>query len=218
MGVTRRQPGAPRLARAGPRPQSAPFSDVVKVARTLHQILESLELPSFVKTSGKTGLHILLPLEARYSYEQTRTFARLLATLGVEAEPHISTVARPLHARGGEVYIDWGQNGQGQTVVAPFSVRPLRGAPICPLAWAEVTPGLDPLAFTIKTAARLQQVGDSSAPVLKDGLDLAAALQRIQRLKGDGPSRPAADAEATQAASRASNRLAKAGPAPRPRA
>ena len=111
-------------------PKGRAFSDVVKVARTLHQILESLELPSFVKTSGKTGLHILLPLEARYSYEQTRTFARLLATLGVEAEPHISTVARPLHARGGEVYIDWGQNGQGQTVVAPFSVRPLRGAPI----------------------------------------------------------------------------------------
>jgi bifunctional non-homologous end joining protein LigD len=170
-------------------PKGAPFSDVVKVARTLHQILESLELPSFVKTSGKTGLHILLPLGARYSYEQTRTFARLLATLGVEAEPHISTVARPLHARGGKVYIDWGQNGQGQTVVAPFAVRPLRGAPVsCPLAWAEVTPGLDPLAFTIKTApARLQQMGDSLAPVLKGGLDLAAALQRIQRLKGDRP-------------------------------
>jgi bifunctional non-homologous end joining protein LigD len=171
-------------------PKGAPFTDVVKVARALRRILDTLELPSFVKTSGQTGLHILLPLGARYAYEQTRTFARLLAALGVEAEPAISTLARPLHARGGKVYIDWGQNGHGQTIVAPFSVRPLPGAPIsCPLTWDEVTARLDPSHFTIKTApARLDKMGDPMAPVLRGRLDLAAALARIQRQWGEAPA------------------------------
>src|SRR5207249_3553780 len=82
----------------------------------------------------------LLPLGAAYDYETTRTFARLLAVMGVEAEPAISTIVRPIKGRGGKVYIDWGQNGHGQTIVAPFSVRPLPGAPVsCPLRWEEVT-------------------------------------------------------------------------------
>ena len=170
-------------------PKGAPFTDVVTVARALHRILERLELPSYVKTSGATGLHILLPLGARYSYEQVRTFARLLATLGVEAEPGISTIARPLRARGGKVYIDWGQNGHGQTVVAPFSVRPLPGAPVsCPLRWAEVTARLDPKRFTIKTApARFEKSGDPLAPVLSGAIDMARTLERIGR--GSTPDR-----------------------------
>lgn len=163
-------------------PKGAPFSDVVRVARRLHRILERLELPSYVKTSGATGLHILLPLGARYGHEEARTFARLLAMLAVEAEPEIATVARPLRARGGKVYIDFGQNGHGRTIVAPFSVRPLPGAPVsCPLRWGEVTGRLDPGRFTIKTApARLEKLGDPLAPVLEGAIDMAAALARIE--------------------------------------
>ena len=163
-------------------PKGAPFTDVVKVARTLHGVLDELELPSYVKTSGATGLHIVLPLGARYDYEVTRTFARLLATIGVEEEPAISTVARPLRARGGKVYIDWGQNGHGQTIVAPFSVRPLPGAPVaCPLRWEEVTARLDPARFTIKTApARFEKVGDPLAPVLSGAIDVTATLKRLE--------------------------------------
>src|SRR5262249_50815815 len=126
-------------------PKGAPFRDVVKVARALRTLLDALELPSYVKTSGATGLHILLPLGARYTYEEIRTFARLLATLGVEAEPAISTIVRPIRERAGKVYIDYLQNGHGQTIVAPFSARPLPGAPVsCPLRWDEVTARLDP--------------------------------------------------------------------------
>ncbi|MEK7385540.1 MAG: DNA ligase D, partial [candidate division NC10 bacterium] len=84
-------------------PKGAPFTDVVKVALALYGILDKLELPSYVKTSGATGLHILLPLGARYDYEIVRTFARLLAILGVEAEPEIATIARPVKSRGGTV-------------------------------------------------------------------------------------------------------------------
>jgi len=163
-------------------PKGAPFTDVVKVALALRRILEAFELPSYVKTSGATGLHILLPLGARYTYEQARGFARLLAVLGVEAEPAISTVARPLRARGGKVYIDFGQNGHGQTIVGPYSLRPLPGAPAsCPLEWREVTPRLDPARFNLKTLpARFDRMADPLRAVLGPGVDMAAALARIQ--------------------------------------
>jgi len=163
-------------------PKGAPFTDVVRVALALRGILDGLALPSYVKTSGATGLHILLPLGARYTYEQTRTFARLLAMLGVEALPDISTVARPLRARGGKVYIDFGQNGHGQTIVAPFSLRPLPGAPAsCPLEWGEVTPRLDPARFNLATiAARFERMADPLRPVLEEGIDMVAAIERIQ--------------------------------------
>jgi bifunctional non-homologous end joining protein LigD len=166
-------------------PKGAPFTDVVKVALALRGILERLELPSYPKTSGATGLHILLPLGARYSYEETRTFARLLATLTVEAVPAISTIARMINTRGGKVYVDFGQNGPGQTIVSPLSVRPLAGAPVSlPLRWPEVTARLDPRRFTIRTApARLEKVGDPMTPVLGEGIDIAAALGRLDRVR-----------------------------------
>jgi bifunctional non-homologous end joining protein LigD len=168
-------------------PKGAPFTDVVKVARALHRILDDLELPSYPKTSGATGLHILIPLGARYTYDEVRTFARLLAVLGVEAEPEISTIARPLRSRGGKVYIDFGQNGHGQTVVGPFSLRPLPGAPAsCPLTWSEVTARLDPARFTMVTVPkRFEKTADPLAPVLTGAIDMAAAVARIEERLGE---------------------------------
>jgi len=163
-------------------PKGAPFTDVVRVALALRRILERLELPSYVKTSGATGLHILLPLAARYTYEQCRTFARLLAVMGVEAEPEISTVARPLRARGGKVYIDWGQNGHGNTIVAPYSLRPIPGAPAsCPLKWGEVNGRLDPARFTMRTLrARFEKMDDPLAGVMGEGVDMGVAIAAIE--------------------------------------
>jgi bifunctional non-homologous end joining protein LigD len=164
-------------------PKGAPFTDVVRVAQALHRLLDDLELAGYPKTSGATGLHVLLPLGARYTHEQTRTLARLLAVLVVQAVPDIATVARPLSARGGKVYVDFGQNGHGQTIVAPFSVRPLPGAPVsCPLDWAEVTARLDPADFTIRTVPRrFARRQDPLAPVLGTGIDLAAVLSRMDK-------------------------------------
>ena len=144
-------------------------------------MLERLELPSYPKTSGASGLHILLPLAARYTYEETRTFAHLLATLAVEAQPALATIARMIRTRGGKVYVDYGQNGHGQTIVAPFSVRPLPGAPVsCSLRWSEVTAKLDPRRYTLATLpARLDEIGDPMAAVLGAGVDIAAALGRL---------------------------------------
>jgi bifunctional non-homologous end joining protein LigD len=167
-------------------PKGAPFADVIRVARALHRILDELELASYVKTSGATGLHILVPLGARYTYEEARTFARLLAVLGVEALPAISTIARPIQSRAGKVYIDFGQNGHGRTIVAPYSARPLPGAPAsCPLTWGEVNARLDPGRFTIATLPRrFEKMADPLAPVLRGSIDIAAAIRRIERRVG----------------------------------
>jgi bifunctional non-homologous end joining protein LigD len=153
--------------------------------------LDELELPSYVKTSGATGLHLLIPLGARYSHEEARTFGRLLALLETESEPDLATVVRSPQARGGKVYVDTVQNGHGRTIVAPFSVRSLPGAPVsCSLRWSEVTARLDPNRFTIKTAPhRFEKLGDPLSPVLESTVDLAAALSRIEQLlerKGAG--------------------------------
>jgi bifunctional non-homologous end joining protein LigD len=175
-------------------PKGAPFTDVVRVAQALHRLLNDLEFPSHVKTSGATGLHILVPLGARYTHEQNRTLARLLAMLVVQEVADIATVARPLAARGGKVYVDFGQNGHGQTIVAPFSARPLPGAPVsCPLDWSEVTARLDPGRFTIRTApGRFARRADPLRPVLGAGIEMAAALERIERrFHGAAPTRRA---------------------------
>lgn len=164
-------------------PKGAPFTDVVKVARSLHEILQQLGLESFIKTSGASGLHILLPLGARYTHEQAKNFARLLAMLGHDAVPEISTIARPLAARAGKVYIDFGQNGYGVTIAAPFAARPVPGATVsCPLMWEEVNENMHPSQFTIKTVlTRSGKLKNPMAPVLGKGIDLAAALQPIEK-------------------------------------
>jgi len=163
-------------------PKGAPFTDVVKVARHLHRLLDDVGLPNYVKTSGATGLHVLVPLGARYTHEEARTFARLLALLGIEAIPDLATLARPIRAREGKVYVDFGQNGHGRTIVAPFSVRPLPGAPAsCPLPWEMVTARLDPGRFTIKTLpAQMEKTGDPLAPILAGSVDMATAIARIE--------------------------------------
>jgi bifunctional non-homologous end joining protein LigD len=164
-------------------PKGAPFADVVRVARALHRILEEIALPHYVKTSGATGLHILVPLGARYSHESARTFARLLALLAVEATPDLATLARPLRSRQGRVYVDCGQNGHGRTIVAPFSLRPLPGAPAsCPLRWDEVTLGLDPDQFTLRTVPpRFATMRDPARALLTQSIDMARAIARIEQ-------------------------------------
>jgi len=165
-------------------PKEAPFAHVVQVARALKTILDELELPSFIKTSGATGLHVLLPMERRYTHEETRTFARLLAMLTVDQVPEISTITRSIKGRGGKVYVDFGQNGRGNTIVAPYSVRPLPGAPAsCPLRWDEVTARLDPAKFTIRTIPeRFERMPDPVIGVFGPGVDVASAISAIERM------------------------------------
>jgi bifunctional non-homologous end joining protein LigD len=163
-------------------PKDAPFSQVVSCARLLREIASEIELPAFVKTTGKTGLHILLPLGRQCTYEQARRLGELLARIVVAELPGAATIARSLAQRDGKVYLDYLQNRHGQTIVAPFSVRPLPGAPVStPLRWEEVSHGLDPRNFTIANVAeRMRSLGsDPMRDVLQAVPDLARALQKL---------------------------------------
>jgi bifunctional non-homologous end joining protein LigD len=165
-------------------PKDAPFADVIQVAQTMHALCEEIGLPNLVKTSGSSGLHVLIPLGGQCSYEEARGLGELLARLITAELPEISTVTRQVSRRGGKVYIDYLQIGAGRLIVAPFSVRPLPGAPVSmPLRWSEVKPGLDIRSFTIKTArARMQKLKrDPLIEVLEEEPDLAGALERLAK-------------------------------------
>jgi len=172
-------------------PKGAPFAHVARVARAIHALCEEVGLPAFVKTTGQSGLHVLVPLGGLCTHEQARQLAGLLARLVCDALPEIATLARPIQARGGRVYLDVLQNGAGKTLAAPFCVRPLPGAPVStPLRWGEVTERLDVSRFTIRTVprrmARLRE--DPLAPVLSARPDLLAALARLRdRCPGEEP-------------------------------
>ena len=163
-------------------PKEAPFRDVIRTAQVLHRLCESIGLPNYVKTTGKTGLHILLSLGRQCTYAQSRTLGELLARCVLRELGDVATIVRHVTKRGDKVYLDYLQNRHGQTIVAPFSVRPLPGATVSmPLRWAEVEDGLDPRAFTIKTAPdRMQYLtSDPCVEVLEQKPDLHEVLQRL---------------------------------------
>jgi bifunctional non-homologous end joining protein LigD len=168
-------------------PKEAPFSDVIRCAQVLHRICDSVGLPNFVKTTGKTGLHIMLPLGRQCTYEQSRMLGELLARCVLRELNDIATITRHVTKRGDKVYLDYLQNRHGQTIVVPFSARPLPGATVSmPLVWDEVTDSLDPKAFTIKNAPdRMERLGfDPVLPVLETKPDLARVLDQLASLLG----------------------------------
>ena len=163
-------------------PKGAPFTDVVRVAQATHRLCEEIGLPNFVKTSGSSGLHVLIPLGGQCRYDEARSLGELLARLVVDELPDIATITRQVTRRAGKVYIDYLQNGAGRLLVVPFSVRPLPGAPVSmPLRWSEVKAGLDIGHFTIRNAAeRMRKLKrDPLRDVLKTVPDLSRALERL---------------------------------------
>jgi bifunctional non-homologous end joining protein LigD len=165
-------------------PKSASFDKVIKVAQSIHEILEEIDVPNFCKTSGATGLHIVVPLGAKYTYEEAKNFAVAVANVVISRNPDISTLERSISKRKNRVYIDCFQNNFGQTVASVYSVRARPGAPVStPLKWSEVKKGLDPKDHNIKNILpRLKKIGDIFAPVLKKGIDLKKALLKIEKL------------------------------------
>ncbi|MDH3281721.1 MAG: DNA ligase D, partial [Gammaproteobacteria bacterium] len=166
-------------------PKQAPFKHVLTIARAVHALCEKIGVPQFIKTSGSTGMHVLIPLGARYTHEQSRNLGELLARLIAQRLPNIATVVRNPGERGGKVYIDYLQNRHGQTIAAPFSVRPLSGAPVSmPVHWREVNAQLSNQRFTINNAGRrlARWRGDPMREVLGQDIDLAKVLSSIDRL------------------------------------
>jgi len=164
-------------------PKEAPFAHVVQIARALNRLCEEIEMPCFVKTSGRSGLHVLLPLGRQLTHEQSRQLGELVARVVAAELPEIATIARLPAQREGKVYVDYLQNGHGKLLVAPFCVRPYPGARVSmPLRWREVNSKLDVTKYTIKNApARMKRLGeDPLRPVLELKPDLGGVLERLQ--------------------------------------
>lgn len=166
-------------------PKGAPFRDVARIALALGDLCDEIELPSFIKTSGGSGLHILIPLGGQCDHEQSKQIAELLARVLVDRLPAIATTLRSIPARKGRVYVDALQNGRGKLLAAPYSVRPHPGAPVStPLNWSEVSAKLDVRRHNLRTVPkRLEKLSeDPLLPVLDTRPDLMSALGRLAEL------------------------------------
>src|SRR5262249_5211153 len=144
-------------------PKQAPFANVLKVARSMKEVLDELELTGFVKSSGSTGMHVFIPIKRRYSFEQTMEWSEKLAKEVASRNPKIATIERRIHEREKtQVYVDWQQNARGKSIAAPYSARPKPKATVsAPVTWEEVHEGFKMTDFTIETMpARIKDVGD----------------------------------------------------------
>lgn len=164
-------------------PGNKTFKDLVKVALETHALLDEACETHLVKTSGKKGLHILVPLAAKYDYDTIRVFSEILVRIIHKRLPNLTSVERTPAKRGGKIYLDYLQNRRGQTIAAPYCVRPWPGATVStPLEWKEVNSSLDPSKFTIKTIfKRLKDKGDLWAGKFDKGVDLEKSIKCLKR-------------------------------------
>lgn len=163
-------------------PEKADFKTVSEVALALRDLLEQLGLKAWAKTSGSRGMHLYVPIEPRYEYEEAARFAERVAALIARKNPTSATMQRALNRReAGRVYVDHLQNAKGKTVAAPYSVRARPAATVStPLEWKEVEKGVDPAAFTLKTVpARLKKKGDLFRGALEHKQSLDRAIERL---------------------------------------
>jgi bifunctional non-homologous end joining protein LigD len=152
-------------------PGDGPWSHLVEVARHVRALLDALELKSCVKTSGKRGVHVLVPIAQGPTHDEVTGFAEQIARAVAKVLPEIATVERMKDKRGGKLYVDYGQNGEGKTVVLPYTIRARDGAVVStPVEWDELTEDLDPRRFTVRSVVdRVRDRGDLFAPVLAGG-------------------------------------------------
>lgn len=162
-------------------PEDVTFATVMKTALTIHDLFDEWEIPHYCKTSGGRGLHIVIPLGRKYSFDQVAQFGEVLALMVHQELPKITSLERKPANRQKKIYLDVMQNRYKQTVVAPYSVRGKPFAPIStPLEWDELVKGLKPTDFNIETVPeRLEKMGDIFAPVLKKGYNLNKFTKRI---------------------------------------
>jgi bifunctional non-homologous end joining protein LigD len=157
------------------------FRETVQVALLVKEVLDALELEGFPKTSGSDGIHVLVPIERRYKYGDTRDFAEIVArTLEATHRGLVTTQWSKAKRRG--VLIDSNQNGEGKTIASVYSVRPREGAPVStPLRWDEVNEDLDPFVFTMEVVrGRIERHGDLYEPVLTKRQSIGAALKKLR--------------------------------------
>lgn len=160
------------------------FDQVVEAALVTRQVLDGIGVKSYCKTSGSTGLHIYIPLGAKYTYEDSKEFARAVVTKVHSLIPAFTSIERKVSDRNGKMYLDFLQNRPQATVAAAYSLRPKPGASVSmPLHWDEVKKGLKITDFNIRNAIpRLQEQGDLFQGVLGKGIDIGKALKKLGSL------------------------------------
>ncbi len=160
------------------------FDEVIEVALVAKDLLSKADIPSYLKTSGSSGLHIYLPLQAEYTYEEARDFTKLLCYFIQESTPGLTSMERAVKKRKDKIYLDYLQNRRGQTLASAYCVRPKQGAPVsAPLEWKELKKGLKITDFNIQNMPeRLEKKKDLFKGVLQDKIDMEKALQRLNDL------------------------------------
>jgi len=165
-------------------PDKNTFDQVIQTAQEVKKVLDSIDVPAFVKTSGSTGIHIYIPLGANYTYDQSQMFAKMIVTIVHKQLPDFTSMERIIKNRDGKMYLDFLQNRPGATVACPYSLRPKPGATVSmPLHWEEVKKGLAMKDFTIRNAiARVKSEGDIFSGTLGKGIDMNKAVSKAQSL------------------------------------
>jgi bifunctional non-homologous end joining protein LigD len=167
-------------------PDKNTFDQVIEAALEVKKVLDAIDVPSYCKTSGSTGMHIYIPLSAKYTYEQSQMFARIVVNIVHKQIPDYTSLERKVAARNGKMYLDFLQNRPGATIAGPYSLRPKPGATVSmPVLWDEVKPGLTMRHFTINNAIdRLKGTGDLFKGVLGKGIDLEKVLKKAKSIFG----------------------------------
>ena len=165
-------------------PDKNTFDQVIEAAQEVKKVLDAIGIPGFVKTSGSTGIHIYIPLGAKYSYDQSQMFGKLIVSIVHEQLPEFTSMERMIKNRSGKMYLDFLQNRPGATIACPYSLRPKIGATVSmPLHWEEVKKGLAMKDFNISNAiARIKSEGDIFKGALQKGIDMTKALAKAQSL------------------------------------
>jgi bifunctional non-homologous end joining protein LigD len=161
------------------------FDEVIETALQVNEVLKTIKVKGYCKTSGSTGIHIYIPMGAHYDFDQVKDFANILMKQVNDRLPKITTLERSLQKRDHKkIYLDYLQNRTGQTLASAYSLRPKQGAAVSmPLEWNELKPGLKPTDFNINNALdRIQEKGDLFKPVLGKGIDMMKALELLQNI------------------------------------
>ena len=157
--------------------EGADFAQTSQVALWLKAVLDDLKLPSWVKTSGKTGVHVFVPILRQVNYDVVRAISEQICRFVQRQHPRETTMEWSVEQRRGKVFLDHNQNTRGKTLATPYSPRALPGAPVSmPLEWDELC-SISPRQFTLWTASkRLEQVGDLWQDILEHKADLSAVF------------------------------------------
>jgi bifunctional non-homologous end joining protein LigD len=164
-------------------PGGSSWKELVKVAKKVKKVLDDSCQKSYLKTSGKSGLHIYIPLHGKYHFDEVRRFAELISHVTLQKVPELVSLERTPAKRGKKIYLDYLQNRVGQTTACAYSLRPTEGATVStPLKWSELTDKLDPKKFTLKTIfTRLKKVGDLWKPVITEQVDLQKSILCLEK-------------------------------------